>query len=53
MAAAGIAGGVLVAGLFAGRKLRQRRFERRLPYDVHRVPPRLSRTGTDDKPMGI
>ena len=52
MAAAGIAGGVLLGALFAGRKLRRMRFERRSPYNVHRVPP-LRRTGTDDEPMGI
>jgi len=43
--AAGLAAGVITAGLFAGWKLRQRfRSRARLPYDVHR-PAKWDKTG--------
>jgi peroxiredoxin len=53
LAAAGLAGGVLVGALLAGRKLRQMRLERRSPYNVHPIPRDLGRTGTDYEPVGI
>jgi len=43
--AAGLAAGVIAAGLFGGRALRRRlRFRSRAPYDVHR-PAQWDRTG--------
>ncbi len=53
-AAAAIAGGVLTAGLLAGRKLREKRFSNRRPYDVYESRRRARRTGTDySEPVGI
>jgi peroxiredoxin len=46
-AAAGIAGGVVTAGLLAGLKLRERRFASRRPYNVYESRHRGRRTGTD------
>jgi len=53
-AAAAIAGGVVTAGLLAGRMLRQKRLSARHPYDVYRSRRRAKRTGTDySEPVGI
>jgi peroxiredoxin len=53
-AAAGIAGGVVTAGLLAGLKLRERRFANRRPYNVYESRRRAKRTGTDySEPVGI
>jgi peroxiredoxin len=53
-AAAAIAGGVITAGLFAGRKLRDKRLASRQPYDVYESPRPAARTGTDySEPVGI
>jgi peroxiredoxin len=53
-AAAAIAGGVVTAGLLAGRKLRQKRFASRQPYDVYESAGRRARTETDySEPVGI
>jgi peroxiredoxin len=53
-AAAGIAGGVLTAGLLAGLKLREKRFANRRPYNVYESRRRARRTGTDySEPVGI
>ncbi|HVP42309.1 MAG TPA: deiodinase-like protein [Terriglobales bacterium] len=58
IAAAALAAGALTAGLLAGKKLRQQRWQRDLPYDVHQAPtqrkPKRTATGTDDyEPVGI
>jgi peroxiredoxin len=53
-AAAAIAGGVLTAGLLAGRKLRDKRLSQRQPYDVYESRRPAERTGTDySEPVGI
>ena len=53
-AAAAIAGGVVTAGLLAGRVLRNKRLSARHPYDVYRSRRRATRTGTDySEPVGI
>jgi peroxiredoxin len=53
-AAAGIAGGVVTAGLLAGLKLREKRFASRRPYNVYESRRRAKRTGTDySEPVGI
>ena len=53
-AAAAIAGGVVTAGLLAGRKLREKRLASRHPYDVYESAGRRARTGTDySEPVGI
>jgi len=53
-AAAAITGGVVTAGLLAGRMLRDKRLAARQPYNVYRVPRRPARTGTDySEPVGI
>lgn len=53
-AAAAIAGGVVTAGLLAGRKLRDKRLAARHPYDVYETPRSQARTGTDySEPVGI
>jgi peroxiredoxin len=52
-AAAAIAGGVVTAGLLAGRKLRDKRRASRHPYNVYESRP-AKRTGTDySEPVGI
>ena len=44
--AAVIAGGVIVAGLLGGRKMRQgRRYQARPPYDLHRPPAGRDKSG--------
>lgn len=54
LAAAAIAGGVLTAGLLAGRKLRDKRLAPRHPYDVYDSRRPATRTGTDySEPVGI
>jgi peroxiredoxin len=55
LAAAALTGGVIVAGIYAGSKLRQRRFRMRGPYRVHEYAERHhAATGTDDyEPVGI
>jgi peroxiredoxin len=54
LAAAALAGGVIAAGIYAGSKLRQRRFALREPYRVHEFAERRAATGTDDyEPVGI
>jgi alkyl hydroperoxide reductase subunit AhpC len=53
-AAAAIAGGVVTAGLLAGRKLREKRLAARQPYDVYESRHPAARTGTDySEPVGI
>ena len=52
-AAAAIAGGVVTAGLLAGRKLREKRLTARQPYDVYESRRPAARTGTDYEPVGI
>jgi hypothetical protein len=53
-AAAAIAGGVVTAGLLAGRKLREKRLTPREPYDVYEKQRPAARTGTDySEPVGI
>jgi peroxiredoxin len=53
-AAAAIAGGVLTAGLLAGRALRAKRLGPRAPYDVYEAEERPAPTGTDySEPVGI
>ena len=54
MAAAAIAGGVLTAGLLAGRMLRAKRFAARQPYGVWESRRSAARTGTEySEPVGI
>ena len=54
VAAAAIAGGVVTAGLLAGRKLREKRFSNRRPYNVYESRRPARRTGTDySEPVGI
>src|ERR687888_23261 len=53
LAAAAIAGGVVTAGLLAGRKLREKRLTARQPYDVYESRRPAARTGTDYEPVGI
>lgn len=56
VAAVALAAGALTAGLLAGRKLRQRRWQHRMPYDIHEaiVHRQGTATGTDDyEPVGI
>jgi alkyl hydroperoxide reductase subunit AhpC len=54
IAAAAIAGGVLTAGLLAGRKLRDKRLFARHPYGVYEGRRAAARTGTDySEPVGI
>lgn len=56
VAAVALAAGALTAGLLAGKKLRQRRWQHELPYDIHDalIRRRGSATGTDDyEPVGI
>ncbi len=48
--------GAVAAGVFAGKKLREKRMHRNLPYDIHEavVHGRRTATGTDDyEPVGI
>lgn len=53
-AAAAIAGGVLTAGLLAGRALREKRRSARQPYNVYESGRSRARTGTDySEPVGI
>jgi peroxiredoxin len=53
-AAAALTAGVLAGGIYAGYKLRQKRFARREPYRYFDREQRASRTGTDDyEPIGI
>jgi len=54
VATAAIAGGVLAAGLLAGRALREKRRSARTPYGVYEAKRKASRTGTDyNEPVGI
>lgn len=56
VAAVALAAGALTAGLLAGRKLRRRRWQRQMPYDIHEPLVRRegTATGTDDyEPVGI
>ncbi len=55
VAAAALTAGALTAGLLAGKKLRQHRWRRDLPYDIHEgIVHKKSATGTDDyEPVGI
>jgi peroxiredoxin len=53
---AALAAGVITAGVLAGKKLREKRLHRNLPYDIHEavVHGRRTGTGTDDyEPVGI
>ena len=53
-AAAAIAGGVVTAGLLAGRALREKRRAARTPYGVYEERRQRARTGTDySEPVGI
>jgi hypothetical protein len=53
-AAAALTAGVLAGGIYAGVKLRQRRFRGREPYRYYDRVQRAARTGTDDyEPIGI
>ena len=53
-AAAAIAGGVLTAGLLAGRALREKRRSAQRPYNVYEGRRGTARTGTDySEPVGI
>lgn len=53
-AAAALTAGVLVGGIYAGAKLRQRRLRGREPYRYYDREQRAPRTGTDDyEPIGI
>jgi hypothetical protein len=56
VAAVALTAGAISAGLFAGWKLRQRRWRHDLPYDIHEalVHRKGNATGTDDyEPVGI
>ena len=56
VAAVALAAGAITAGLFAGKKLRQRRWRHEMPYDIHEglVHRKGTATGTDDyEPVGI
>jgi hypothetical protein len=47
-----IASGVIAGALYAGHKLRQRRFGFRSPYDLH-VRPHTATTGEEYEAVGI
>jgi hypothetical protein len=52
--AAALTAGVLAGGVYAGYKLRQKRFAKREPYRYYDREQRAARTGTDDyEPIGI
>ena len=52
--AAALTAGVLAGGVYAGYKLRQKRFAHREPYRYFDRQQRVRRTGTDDyEPIGI
>jgi len=53
-AAAALTAGVLVSGIYAGAKLRQKRLRGREPYRYYDREQHVARTGTDDyEPIGI
>jgi hypothetical protein len=53
-AAAALTAGVLAGGIYAGYKLRKKRFAGREPYRYYDREQRGARTGTDDyEPIGI
>ena len=48
-----LASGVITGALYAGHKLRQKRFGFRSPYDLHVRPPHTATTGGEYEAVGI
>ena len=48
-----LASGVIAGALYAGHKLRQKRFGFRSPYDLHVRPPHTATTGEEYEAVGI
>lgn len=48
-----LASGVIAGALYAGHKLRQKRFGFRSPYDLHVRPPHTASTGEEYEAVGI